>query len=479
MPHPLTSERRTLLLTDLAGRRQKRLALAALLISLAIFLGMTPYARLPLAHVPAFIPAYESALVICYLITAVLLLGQYNFARSRGILVLASGYLFTAFIAVAHTLVFPGVFAPTGLLGAGPQSSVWLYVFWHAGFPLFVLAYALSVNRQAEETQSGAVVQVRRFSTIALAFVTGAAIFFVACGLTFVATAWEDRLPALLAQGQPTPTLSSVGIGFWILSLLALFGLWRRRPTTILDLWLMIVMCAWLFEVALFVIFDTARFDLGWYAARIYGLLAAGFLLIVLLIETGTQSARLAQLTANLSVANKSLEQLSLHDALTGLANRRFFDAYLAAQIGTARRHGRSLTLIMFDADAFKAYNDTYGHQAGDECLKRIAGALQSCCRRPADMAARYGGEEFALILPEMELADALQIAQTARATVAALKIPHARSPSGAWVSISGGVATLQNEMTAERLIRQADENLFAAKHLGRNRIVSGLVQTV
>src|SRR5690606_34809320 len=99
---------------------------------------------------------------------------------------------------------------------------------------------------------------------------------------------------------------------------------------------------------------------LGWYTARIYGLLAAGSLLIVLLIETGTQSARLAQLTANLSVANKSLEQLSLHDALTGLANRRFFDAYLAAQIGIARRHVRALTLIMFDADAFKAYNDSY-----------------------------------------------------------------------------------------------------------------------
>ena len=130
----------------------------------------------------------------------------------------------------------------------------------------------------------------------------------------------------------------------------------------------------------------------------------------------------------------------------------------------------------MFDADAFKSFNDAYGHQAGDECLKRIAGALQSCCRRPADMAARYGGEEFALILPEAELADAIQVAESARITVVDLAIPHLRSPTGPHVSISGGVATLQSEMTAEQLIRAADQNLFEAKRQGRNRIVWGLV---
>ena len=308
MSHPLTAERRIILLTDLAGRRQKRFALAALLVSIAIFLCMVPFARRPLAHVPAFIPAYESALVICYLITAVLLFGQYNFARSRGLLILASGYLFTAFIAVAHMLVFPGVFAPTGLLGAGPQSSVWLYVFWHAGFPLFVLVYALFVNRPHEDPVSGGIVRPRQVSTITLALISAGVILVVACSLAFVATAWDGYLPALLLHGEPTPTLATVGFSFWILSLFALLGLWRKRPNTILDLWLMVVMCAWLFEVALFVVFNTARFDLGWYAARLYGLLAAGSLLIVLLIETGTQSARLAQLTAKLSVANKSLD---------------------------------------------------------------------------------------------------------------------------------------------------------------------------
>ena len=474
MPNPLAGERRSFLLTDLAGRRQKRFALVALLVSIAIFLCMMPFATRPLAHVPAFIPACESALAICYLITAVLLFGQYNVAPSRGIIVLASGYLFTAFIAVAHMLVFPGVFAPSGLLGAGTQSSVWLYAVWHAAFPLFVLAYALLLTRAPRGSPAPDALPTKQVSTITLGLIAAMAILSLAACLTAGVTLFEGFLPVLLSNGQPTSILAWLGVGFWILNLLALLGLWRKRPNTILDLWLMVVMCAWLFEVALFVIFNTARFDLGWYAARIYGLLAAGSLLIVLLIETGTQSARLAQLTAKLSIANRSLEQLSLHDALTGLANRRFFDAYLAAQVGVARRHGRTLTLIMVDADAFKSYNDAYGHQAGDECLKRIAVALQSCCRRPADMAARYGGEEFALIVPEAELDDAIRIAEAARVAVAELAIPHSRSPSGQ-VSISGGVATLQDTMTAEQLIRAADQHLFEAKRRGRNRIVSDL----
>lgn len=251
-----------------------------------------------------------------------------------------------------------------------------------------------------------------------------------------------------------------------MLNLWALLVLWRRRPNTVLDLWLTVAICACFFEVALFVVFNTSRFDLGWYAARIYGLLAASSLLIVLLIETGTQSAEL-------SAANKSLEQQSLKDALTDLANRRFFDTYLIAQISAAHRHKRTLALVMCDVDAFKAYNDLYGHQAGDECLKQVATALQSCCRRPADMAARYGGEEFALILPDTELTGAAQIAEAARDAVTKLRIPHAHSPAGPYVSISGGVAVLLGDTTAQQLITAADQTLYQAKQLGRNRMIS------
>ena len=190
------------------------------------------------------------------------------------------------------------------------------------------------------------------------------------------------------------------------------------------------------------------------------------------------RTQELAQVSSQLRLVNSALELLSQRDGLTGLANRRFFDTYLDDQIAIAHRYGRSLALVLYDVDSFKAYNDHYGHQAGDECLKRVAAALQSCCRRTADMAARYGGEEFAMILPETGLSDALQIAEAARNSVGQLRIDHAKSPTAPYVSISGGVAILRPNAnsSAEQLLLAADQCLYRAKRLGRNRIVAEAV---
>jgi len=187
------------------------------------------------------------------------------------------------------------------------------------------------------------------------------------------------------------------------------------------------------------------------------------------------RSEQLAKSLEELAEANKKLERLSQHDGLTGVANRRFFDKYLENQIGVARRHNRTLSLIMCDVDAFKAYNDHYGHQGGDQCLKQVAAAIQSCCRRTADIVARYGGEEFAIILPETGIRGAMRVAEAAREAVARLNIPHAHSPVGAHVSISGGVAATlwKGEGTMQQLIAAADQMLYEAKRQGRNRIIS------
>jgi diguanylate cyclase (GGDEF)-like protein len=436
-------------------------------VSALFFAAAAPYATKQLSPVAAFIPAYEAALIVCDLITAVLLFGQFNFLRSRALLALACGYLFTGFIAFAHALTFPGVFAPTGLLGAGPQSTGWLYLFWHGGFPLFVIGYALS----REDGREG---MGRSRARLAIPAAV-AAVFAMVCALAFVATADQDFVPALLLNNRFTPAFYPVVSVAWLLSFAALILLWRRRPGTVLDLWLMVVMCAWLFDIALSAGLNGGRYDLGWYAGRIYGLLAASFVLVVLLFENSMHYARLVHLSGELSAANKALELLSLHDGLTDLANRRFFDSYLADQIAVARRHRRPLALVMCDVDFFKAYNDGYGHQAGDECLRQVAAAIRTCCRRPADMAARYGGEEFAMILPDTDLAGAMRIAEAARDVVAQLRIPHKNSPTASHVSISGGVATLLRsiDLTAQQLIKAADETLYLAKDQGRNRMVS------
>jgi diguanylate cyclase (GGDEF)-like protein len=187
------------------------------------------------------------------------------------------------------------------------------------------------------------------------------------------------------------------------------------------------------------------------------------------------RTRELEQVSAQLTLVNAALEQLSQQDGLTGLANRRYFDAYLNDQVAIARRYGRQLAFVLCDVDSFKAYNDHYGHQAGDECLKRVAAALRSCCRRTADMAARYGGEEFALILPETGFSDALQIAEAAKDAVEQLGIAHENSSTASHVSISGGIAVLLHNGigSAEQLILEADRCLYRAKRLGKNRMVA------
>ena len=188
MQTEVTDERRVFLSTGVAGRREVRYALAALLVSAVIFFAAAPIATMQLANIPAFIPAYQAALVLSDLITAVLLFGQFNVLRSRALFALASGYLFTAFIAFAHALTFPGVFSPTGLLGAGPQSTAWMFMFWHGGFPLFVIAYALLKDEGREATgTSSAIGRPRGGSGIAV-LAGAAAVLAIVCGLTLVAT---------------------------------------------------------------------------------------------------------------------------------------------------------------------------------------------------------------------------------------------------------------------------------------------------
>src|SRR5690242_11279788 len=132
------------------GRGDWRLASIVVLVSILGFAVAAPFARVPWPKVPGFIPVYESAVVVNDLVTAVMLFGQFSILRTRALLVLASGYLFTAIMAAVHALTFPGLFSDTGLLGAGSQTTAWLYMFWHGGFPLMVCAYALLKRRDAE-----------------------------------------------------------------------------------------------------------------------------------------------------------------------------------------------------------------------------------------------------------------------------------------------------------------------------------------
>jgi diguanylate cyclase (GGDEF)-like protein len=455
---------------EIAGPREIRYARAIVLLSAMIFIVAVSYARTPLAQFPIFIPIYVTALVICDLITAVLLFGHYRALRSRALLVLAGAYLFTATITSAYALIFPGLFAPTGLLGSGSQTSSAMYMFWHAGFPLLVLAYAMV---KEEHSQILHAERLRRGKARVGILTTIAIVSLAVAAFTAFATASHGLLPVFLDVNRTTAIGKSFLVGIWFLSFVALWFLWRRTPRRVLDVWLLVVMCVWLFDIALAAVFNTGRYDLGWYVGRIYGMLAACFLLIVLLSENARHYAQMVRVSGELRSANDTLLEMSMQDGLTKLANRRSFDKYLTEQMAIAVRHKRSLALALIDVDHFKDFNDRYGHQAGDDCLKQIADALGSCSRRPADLVARYGGEEFAMLLPDTDEAGALHLAEVARRTIAELKIPHLNCSTGCHVSISGGVAVHRpsSGTTAEKLIMAADLALYEAKAAGRNQV--------
>ncbi|WP_260957772.1 sensor domain-containing diguanylate cyclase [Pseudomonas citri] len=208
-------------------------------------------------------------------------------------------------------------------------------------------------------------------------------------------------------------------------------------------------------------------------------LLKTGVVLLFLIaILVGFGLIVLSQLRYRMSMekqirsAHQTMKDMALTDSLTGLGNRRRLDSTLADEIRLAKRQGSSLAMIMLDVDYFKRFNDKYGHAAGDDCLRAIAGAIQKTIRRPGDLAVRYGGEEFTVLLPNTDAAGASKVAQDILEAIRALRIEHGDHPLGI-VTASAGVTVSQpstEDVTPAMLIKAADAFLYLAKNTGRNR---------
>ncbi|VAW38595.1 hypothetical protein MNBD_DELTA02-348 [hydrothermal vent metagenome] len=183
-------------------------------------------------------------------------------------------------------------------------------------------------------------------------------------------------------------------------------------------------------------------------------------------------SEELKIISLELKAANEKLKSISMTDGLTGISNRRSFDDNFKRAWGTAMRENRALSLILIDIDSFKHYNDTYGHMAGDDCLKSVAQSINTFVRRHGDIAARYGGEEFIIIMNETGLAGAAEVAEKMRKAIEKLKIPHRTSKTGKYVTISLGVSSVvpTKGSSPESLLKTSDRMLYKAKEAGRNR---------
>ena len=278
---PPAPEEQDFVISSLApSKAQKRLALGIVLgLFVAFFITAGFLSSIQLARIDAFVPLYAAAMFVTDSITAVLLFAQFSILRSRALLVIANGYLFTALVLISWLLSFPGVFAPSGLLGAGPKSTNWLYIVWHAGFPMFVIAYALLKDadpaKRLWQGSAGAAI----LSSVAM---TAA----VVCVATFLVTAYDPLLPPLMLDTIRLPAWYYAAGSMMLLSVVALMVLWVRWRS-VLDLWLMVVMCAYVVEISF------PRFSVGWYAGRIFGVIAGSVILFVLLYEITTLYARL------------------------------------------------------------------------------------------------------------------------------------------------------------------------------------------
>jgi diguanylate cyclase (GGDEF)-like protein len=176
-----------------------------------------------------------------------------------------------------------------------------------------------------------------------------------------------------------------------------------------------------------------------------------------------------------LEASEEKFRELSTQDALTGLSNRRWLDSVLESEWLRSRRVRQPLAYLFIDVDEFKRYNDSQGHPAGDACLRRVAGAIRECVRRPGDLPCRYGGEEFAIILPNTHLEGAAHIAETIREAVEGLRIAHPASSVGRWITVSLGACATEefDGPDAGLLVKAADMALYQAKAGGRNRVVA------
>lgn len=389
-----------------AGRRERRIAAAVVLLSIAFFIVAAPFAKVGLAKIWPFIPIYQSALVITDLMTSMLLFAQFRIVRSRALLVMACGYLFTAAITVAHTLSFPGLFSESGL-GAGVQTTAWIYMIWHVGFPLFVIAYAWL------KSHPGQVVPREHSRSVVIASI--AAVLAVVSGTALLTTAGHDLLPPIMAGHHYTPLMVFVVGSTWAFSVIGLGALWWRRPHTVLDLWLTVVLCAWIFDIALAAVLNAGRFDLGFYAGRIYGLLAASFVLIMLLFENSVLYSKLAERTAELESANKDLESFSYsvsHDlraplrAVSGFANvletdhGENLDAEGRRLLGRVRAGAERMGRLIDDLLAFSRFGreplqaarfsmDSLVNEALDELRAQGKGRrIDFCVRQLGDVEA-------------------------------------------------------------------------------------------
>jgi diguanylate cyclase (GGDEF)-like protein len=409
---------------------------------------LLPFGSTQLGPSVSFLPAVLAAVTCFDIISVYLLAGDYRDTGDRRILVTAWAYVCSLVLMSGYALAFPGVVSPDPPLATAASVAPYLYIGWHVGFPVLLgLAWAPWPSRLSRSTAGPA---RQRELWVSMGVVASASASVVAACVLFV-----DSWPVLIDGLDLSGMLVVTGPVAFPLVVTSLVLTWRGlRGRTGPERWAAVAVLVCLCDLAL--TYGTLyRFSLGWYAGRSLTVVSAAVLLVAML-------AAFRQLKS-------AAEYNAAFDSLTGLANRRTAHAGLGAAVARARRAGTPLTVIALDLDHFKTVNDRHGHPAGDAVLAAVGAALIAGVR-DGDVPARVGGEEFIVLLPDIAEPSAMLVAERLRTVVSALQVPGVRQP----VTASLGVAHLDPwDLDASSLLRRADEALYEAKDLGRDRVVT------
>lgn len=436
---------------DRGGRNA---AVLVVLVLGAVTACAIPSARVIGPEYPALWPAVVSVESFAELLTALIFYNRFMISNAPEFAFYSAAYVWTGVTKIGYVLSFPGVITLAGAFG-NESVPAWYFTSWHVGFGVFLLGGVLLGQRFT-------VTRTSRNSVAAMSTI-GAGVGAVA--MMALLSILAPALPPLVVNGNDYSHLMTVLLpGAAVICILIVWAFVKHMRRTTMMSFLAVALIANGLDLLL-TMYAGNRFSLGWYVARIDSLVASG---IVLSVLVGSLMALTAQLTAR----SEALSQLAYHDALTGIANKRAFDAALLREWDRSSRERRPIALLMCDVDFFKGYNDSLGHLAGDRALREVADILELQAWRPGDIAARFGGEEFVMLLAETNEDGALKVAERVREAIALRKLPYPDSPSGI-VTISIGVAAIVPDHATKpsALVQMADSALYQAKGSGRNRV--------
>jgi diguanylate cyclase (GGDEF)-like protein len=395
-----------------------------------------------------------TATLVCVgdLLTAYFLLSHFNVNGIRAFAVLGAAFGISGGFTILYIAYFPGVLLAPPLTMGMRQVSSWAWISWHLSFPLIVGTYHF-IDRDIRVRIAGAV-GIRRWliGTIAIASV-------VCCLVAAVIVGDRDNMP-LIDVGGFTPLFQTI-IGPAVATInviAAICILWAPHMSKI-RLWLGVALLIGAMDATMNSISSGGRYTIPWYLGKFETLATAGVVLMVLLSEVNALYARLGA--------------LATIDALTGLSNRQAFDTEARFALLLQERTSAEVAFLVIDIDFFKQYNDTYGHQAGDACLKQVAHCIRKTCGRSIDLVGRFGGEEFVVLLQGTNSVGSVRVGESIRSCVEQLGIAHAASATAPVVTVSVGVTQVicERDTHLETLFQRADAALYRAKR-SRNTVV-------